>query len=111
MNTGIDNTEANLDRSFVKLNQVLDNLDDGAKSLAQTMQDVAEGKGTAGLLVRDDRLYEAAVLSLQRFSEAMVSLNVILGKIERDGYITVGQAPSGLLKKNFPVPIQASDHK
>ncbi len=109
VNTGIDNVEANFDRSFVKLNMVLDDLDDGAKSLARTMQYVAEGKGTAGLLVRDDRLYEAAVLSLRRFSEAMGSLNAILGKIERDGYITVGQAPSGLLRKNFPIPIQASD--
>jgi len=111
VNTGIDNTEANLERSFVKLNQVFDNLDDGARSLAHTMQYVVEGKGTAGLLVRDDRLYEAAVLSLQRFSEAMASLNVILGKIERDGYITVGQAPSGFWKKDFPVPIQASDRE
>ncbi len=109
LNTGIDTTEANLDRSFGKLNQVLDNLDNGTRSLASTLRQVEEGKGTAGLLVRDPRLYEAAVLSLQRFSDAMASLNAILGKIERDGYVTVGQAPSGLLRKNFPVPIQASE--
>jgi len=111
VNAGVDNIAANLDRSFVKLNQVLDNLDDGSRSLAQTMQYVAEGKGTAGLLVRDDRLYEAAVLSLRRFSEAMASLNAILGKIERDGYITLGSAkdPTGVFTKKIPVPIQASE--
>ena len=113
VNTGIDNVEANLDRSFVKLNQVLDNLDDGTRSLARTMQYVEEGKGTAGLLVRDDRLYEAAVLSLRRFSEAMASLNAILGKIERDGYITLGSAedPTGLITKTIPLPLEASDLK
>ena len=113
VNSGIDNVEANFDRSFVKLNQVLDHLDDGATSLARTMHEVAEGKGTAGLLVRDDRLYEAAVLSLRRFSEAMASLNAILGKIERDGYITVGSAkdPTGLITKAIPLPLEASDLK
>ena len=104
LNDGIDHTETNLDQSFAKLNAVLDNLDDGSKSLALTLNSIAEGRGTAGMLVRDERLYEAAVLSLQRFADAMATLNVILDKVERDGYVTVGQAPSGVLRKNIPTP-------
>ena len=55
LTSGIDTTKENLDRSFVKLNELLDNLDAGAKSLATSLQVVAEGRGTAGLLVRAER--------------------------------------------------------
>ncbi len=103
LDAGIERTNENLDRTFVKLNEVLDNLDDGSKSLANVMRQVEQGHGTAGKLVRDERLYEAAVLSLERFADAVGSLQAILAKIERDGYVTVGKAPSGILRKNFPL--------
>jgi len=65
LTTSIDKTEANLDRSFVKLNELLDNLDAGAKSLATSLQVVAEGRGTAGLLVRDSRLLRPLLRGLR----------------------------------------------
>jgi len=104
LNGGIDRTEQNLDRTFVQMHEVLDNLDDGAKSLASVLRTIAEGKGTAGMLTHDERLYESAVLSLQRLGEAMATLNRLLSKFESDGYITVGQAPTGFFKKDFPIP-------
>lgn len=104
INAGIDRTEENLERSFVRLNQVLDNLDDATTSLAGLMRRVHDGEGTAGLLVRDERLYEAAVLTMDRFSELVGTLQRIAGKIEEDGYITVGRVtPVGTFTKNFPV--------
>ena len=109
MNSGIDRTEQNLDRSFVNLNRFLEDLDEAATSLATALRSVAEGHGTAGLLVRDERLYEAAVLAIERFGAVMANLEVITGKIKDDGYIVVGQAPTGLLKKRFPVGTQASN--
>ncbi len=109
LNSGIDRTDENLDRTFVKLNEVLAGLDDASKSLAGVMQRVAEGRGTAGLLVRDERLYEAAVLSLERLADGLASAQAILAKIERDGYITLGQAPSGVLRKNYPIQAEAAD--
>ena len=109
LNSGIDRTEKNLERSFVRLNRVLENLDDASGSLAAALRNMAEGKGTVGLLARDDRLYEAGVLALERLGAVMADLKVITGKIKEDGYITVGQAPTGLLKKRFPIGVQASD--
>lgn len=104
LNAGVDRTEENLDRSFAHLTRVLDRVDDAATSLASVLQSTREGKGTAGMFFHDPRLYESAVLSLDRLAEALGTLQRILGKIERDGYITVGQAPSGMLRKDFPVP-------
>ena len=41
----------------------------------------------------------------------MGSLGRILGKVEEDGYITIGQAPSGVFKERFPVDVQAKDKR
>ncbi|MCH7886106.1 MAG: MCE family protein [Planctomycetes bacterium] len=109
VNKGIDQTVQNLDRSFVNLNRFLENLDEAATSLATALRQVAEGHGTAGLLVRDERLYEAAVLAIERFGAVMANLEVFTEKIKDDGYIIVGQAPTGFFKKRFPVGGQASN--
>ncbi|MCH8148541.1 MAG: MCE family protein [Planctomycetes bacterium] len=104
VNEGIDKTEANLDRLFDRLIDVAGSLDTSAKSLAQIANAISAGEGTAGLIVRDERLYESAVLALERFSESMATLQRYLGKVEEDGYIIVGKAPSGVLRKKFPIP-------
>ena len=104
VNAGVDKTEANLDKSFVSLDGVLEKIDDGARSLAVVFREMEDGRGTVGKLARDDRLYESAVLAFGRLGEALGTLNRILGKVEEDGYITVGQAPSGVLRKNFATP-------
>lgn len=101
---GLDETSENLDESFVNLNKVLEHLNDASKNVASTLQTVSEGKGTAGLLTHDDRLYEAGVLSLERLAEALATLQRILGNIEEDGYITLKQAPPGVFKKEIPIP-------
>ncbi len=113
LTNGIGQTEKNLDQSFSKLNHVLDNLDDGTRSLSTTMQRIAEGQGTAGLLVRDERLYESAVITFDRLSLAVASLQTILGKIEKDGYVTVGLGPGAIIKKDYPIPLnpQVTDNR
>ena len=108
LNDGVDQTKQNLDGSFRNLNEVLDHLDASASNLAGIMADVAAGKGTAGLLASDKRLYESAVVALDRFGDVMLDLKAITGKIKEDGYIVVGQAPSGVLRKKFQVPSQTA---
>lgn len=109
LTTGIDKTEDNLERSFTNLNKVLDDLDTGAKSLASSLQQVSERRGTAGLLVSDPRLYEAAVLSIERFGEAMATAQRLISKFEHDGYITVATPSSAPFTKNIPIPGGALD--
>jgi ABC-type transporter Mla subunit MlaD len=106
LNAGIDRTEENLDRSFGNLNEVLEHIDEGATGFAQALQEIAKGRGTAGRMVRDERLYEAAVLSVQRFGEAMSTLDRVLKQIEAQGYFRIGSPASGPLTKKFSLPAQ-----
>lgn len=85
LNSGIEKTKIDLDRNFDKLYGVLENLDNSTQSLAFSMQQIAQGKGTLGMLANDPRLYEAAVLSVQRFGESMITLNVLLDQVQREG--------------------------
>lgn len=106
-----DNLNSGLDRSFANLNEVLDNLDESTGNLAEILQSVADGRGTAGLLVRDERLYEAAVLSIERFGEAWATAQRLLSAFERDGAIRVGTPTSGPFTKEFPIPSQDRENK
>ncbi len=107
-NAGIDRTEENLERSFAKLNDLLDHLDDAATGLARVMHDASEGKGTIGLLARDDRLYESGVLAMERLADLIGTLQRVFGKIEEDGYINVGQLTViGPITKKIPIGQQA----
>ncbi len=107
-NATIGRARQGLDKAFANLNEVLEQLDETVRTIVAVLQRVERGEGTAGLLVRDERLYEAAVLTLERFSEVMLNLKIITGKIKDDGYITVGKAPTGFFRENYPVGPQAS---
>jgi ABC-type transporter Mla subunit MlaD len=108
VDAGIERTTGNLDKAFENLNQVLEQLGESVRSMVVVLRHVESGEGTAGLLVRDERLYEAAVLALERFSEVMLDLKIISGKIKEDGYITVGKAPAGFPRKHYPIAQQAA---
>ncbi|MBI4718144.1 MAG: hypothetical protein HY763_10095 [Planctomycetes bacterium] len=103
LNGAIDRTEENLESSFRNLNTVLEHLDDSAKQVTIVLEQIAQGKGTAGMLVRDERLYEAAVLALQRFADAVGTAGRILGKVEDQGYVEIGLTPAGIIRKKYPV--------
>jgi hypothetical protein len=106
-NAGIDRTEENLERSFAKLNDLLDHLDDAATGLARVMHDASEGKGTMGLLARDDRLYESGVLAMERLADLIGTLQRVFGKIEQDGHFTV-DIPTALGAVRREIPISAA---
>ena len=105
LNTGLVDTRRNLNESFVKLNTALGNLDGGITTLAKLLTQVESGEGSAGRFIHDDRLYEAAVLALVRVGDLAGTLQRIFGKVERDGYLTIGQAtPIGVIGRDVPVP-------
>ncbi|MEK6677025.1 MAG: MlaD family protein [Planctomycetota bacterium] len=104
LNSGIIRTDDGIQNVLGKLVSVADRLDGTAKNLHEASNQVADGSGTIGRLVKDPRLYEAAVLTFERLSEFVSTINRIAGKIEEDGYITLGQKTIvGTPTKNFPV--------
>jgi len=108
VNAGVDHTEANLDDSFRRLNDVLDHLDDAATNLASVTASLTQRTGTAGLVLHDPRLYESAVLAMDRLAATLLDIKALTGKMKDDGYITVGLAPNGFPKKKYPIPAAAS---
>lgn len=104
VNQSIDHTEAEIAATLRQTNEVLAELDRSAKNLTAILDGIQRGEGTAGLLVRDPRLYEAAVLALRSIGETAATIQRVAGKIEEDGYITVGQKTVvGTLTRDFPV--------
>jgi ABC-type transporter Mla subunit MlaD len=65
----------------------LKNLAKLTNSLDRAALQLAEGEGTAGLLLRDARLYEALLLSAQRITQAVDRLRWLFDKFEKQGYI------------------------
>lgn len=108
VNAGVERTADNLDRAFANLNQMLERLDESVRTIVVVLGHIEGGEGTAGLLVRDERLYEAAVLAVERFSQVMLNLEIISGKIKEDGYIMVAKAPYALPWERRRINTQAS---
>ena len=114
VNDGIDRVEGRVDLALNKLITVIDNLDESTRQLNHIMQAVTTEDGTVGRLVNDPRLYEAGVVSLERLSELIGTLQRVFGKIEEDGYIRVGQTTAiGTFTKDIPVnpPTSGSSSK
>ena len=111
-NAAISQADENLDRAFTRVTEILDRLDETATSLAAVGHQINQGQGTVGRMIYDERLYESAVLALRRATELLERLDRIAGKIERDGYITVGQPTAvGTLTKKFPLQKQMTESR
>ena len=61
-----------------RLVPTLDAASELVDNLNRVSRDLAEGEGTAGLFLRDERLYEALLLSVQRITDAVDTLRRIL---------------------------------
>ncbi|MCP4590117.1 MAG: MCE family protein [bacterium] len=88
---GIDQATADFSKLSRKTMPVLDHLAQASANLNQVSLDLAEGEGTAGKLLRDDRLYEGMVLLVRRVTEAVDTIGRIAAKSERQGYIDVAE--------------------
>ncbi|MFQ5490157.1 MAG: MlaD family protein [Phycisphaerae bacterium] len=79
-NTGINEIRARLVPALDVMAQVL-------TDLSKVSRDLAEGEGTAGLFLRDARLYETMVLGMKRMTDAIDTMRRILDRFEQQGYI------------------------
>ena len=79
-NTGINEIRNRLVPTLDLLAQVMGDF-------SKVSHDLAEGEGTAGMFLRDARLYESMVLSMQRLTDAVDIIRRILDRFEQQGYI------------------------
>ncbi len=84
---GVDDATADLDQLSRKAMPVLDSLAEATSNLNRVSLDLADGNGTAGKLLRDDRLYEKLVLCTDHLTDLVDTLRRVTNKIERQGYI------------------------
>jgi hypothetical protein len=84
---------------------VLDATSQVAMNLQSASRDLAEGKGTLGLLLRDPRAYEAIQLAFVRLTDAVDMARRILGRWEKQGYIEFAahETAIGTVKGTRPV--------
>ena len=88
---GVDDATANVQQLSRKAMPALDNIAELTANLNRASLMLADGEGTAGKLLRDDRLYEALVLCLKRITEMVDTIGRIAEKSERQGYIDVAE--------------------
>lgn len=79
-NTGVNDVRTRLIPALENVSKVADSLNHAAR-------DLAEGEGTAGLILRDARLYEAMLLSVERITDAVDKLRRLAAKFEDQGYV------------------------
>ena len=104
VNDSVDHLEQSMIDTLQEVQSTVDKLDASAQRLTALMDAVRSSEGTIGLLIHDDRLYEAGVLTFDRLADLVGILQRVFGKVEQDGYITVGQeTPVGTFKKNLPI--------
>jgi hypothetical protein len=103
LENGVDDTTAHVDQLSRKAMPVLDNLAAATANLNRVSVDLADGQGTAGKLLRDDRLYEKLVLFTERFTALVDTVSRIVNQAERQGYLDLAvheKSPFG------PVPVR-----
>lgn len=100
----MDTTIARVDRRANEIADaaipVLNETAKAAANLRVATSYLAEGKGTVGRLLTDDRLYEVATLSFERALDMIDSLRRLFARFERNGRISFdAMTPIG------PVPV------
>jgi ABC-type transporter Mla subunit MlaD len=86
--TTVDHADENGLKLARKLMEVTDQLSDVLTKLDQAGTSLAQGNGTAALLLNDQRLYEEMVLTFQRLSAAAQDLQSMAQDIQKRGLKT-----------------------
>lgn len=84
----VDGTYAHIDAIGTKFTENLDKLSQLLDYANSAGHDLANGKGTAGMLLRDPELYESLLLTTQRLGEAAAELQVLLKKWQEKGILS-----------------------
>jgi len=87
LENGLTDAHTGINEIRQRLLPTLDTLAKLAENLNRVALDLAEGQGTAGLFLRDPRLYEALLLSAERITDAVDTIRRIADRFEKQGFI------------------------
>jgi len=104
---GLDNTNQRIDEIALDLRPVLLHSASLAASLHHIALAIEEGRGSAGMLVNDPRLYESLLLTSERLTELVDTIQRLAAKFELDGAIRLN-VPVGPFRHRTDVPIPES---
>jgi ABC-type transporter Mla subunit MlaD len=84
---GITDASKAVDEIRAALLPALDTASQLLTNLNRASVALAEGEGTAALMLNDPRLYEVMVLSIERLTETLDTVRRLFDRFERQGYI------------------------
>ena len=88
-----------------KVGPLLDSSAQLATNLNRVAQSLTEGDGTAARLLRDARLYESLLISVERITDMIDTLRRLAAKFERQGYVEFKYYSAvGPVKGTRPIP-------
>ncbi len=87
LDSGLSDANKGINEILARMIPALDQLSELMVNLNSVSRDLAQGGGTAGLLLRDDRMYESFVLSIQRLTDALDVIRRIAERFENQGFI------------------------
>jgi len=108
--TGIKNTNAHLDQISLDIQPVLHNAAKLAALLVEITQSIEHGEGTAGRLINDPRLYESLLLTSQRLTDLVDTIQRLMATFERNGQIKL-DVPIGLFRHTTIIKIPDASAK
>lgn len=101
---GIDDTTSRIDQIAADLRPVLQNAAQLTALLVGISRALEEGEGTAGLFVKDPRLYESLLLTSERLTALADTIQRLAAKFELDGAIGLN-VPLGPLRHRTSIDI------
>ena len=90
LESGIDDANANINAIAADIRPMLQNSAKLTASLLRLSAAMEAGEGSAGMLLKDPRMYESLVMTAQRLTEMVDTIQRLFAKFERDGIIRVG---------------------
>ncbi len=105
LEVGVDDLSLSLNEAADHLRPALENAAHLFATLNRVVEGIEHGEGSAGMFVRDPKLYESLVDSGERLKELLDTINRLMSRFERQGAIGV-KIPTGIgdVPHNIKVP-------
>lgn len=104
---GIDDASRHMDEIATDLQPVLLHSAELAASLSRIARAIEQEEGTAGLFVHDPRLYESLLLTSQRMTELVDTIQRLAARFEMEGEIRLN-VPVGPLRHRHTIELPES---